>query len=558
MALTQQMHARGINMRYLGYIAHLCQPSQRSRWDETVVSKLSSGHEALVSAYRRVALHEMIVRSAKHCLRAYLRGVERTDAPACIAHFANCLLGTDLEPQPQPAPTESKAAWTSLTPAALIDELRADIRRRFRFELPPLYLETDLRKPQVLRALCLKMGIQLAVRDYAFEPTPASQTPASTGPAKKNKRTVPMPSPKPQRTTTFVPEDVVSLCPIVKLSTPKSTLVEEAFDAGRVTFARGEREIGTELLLESIGFHEQVYGLVHPETAKCYSLFATFVHHYWVEFARDAAKKKAEKKEGEADDEEPLPELVKETFQIENALRFQRQAVTVSERTLGLDHPDTMVHYINLSALERSAGHFDVALRYQDRIMELWQLLYGRDHPDAVHTLSSIALLLQSRQDFDTSLQAYQSSHDLALRLFGPDSIYTGNMAHELSQAYTLSGDLKTAIQVEKDAWRIFQDRLGADDALTQESQSFLSALASSAVRVAKLESAAKQQHAHDIVRAASSSRSAHTQRTSSHVHANPALANRSLDELVDYIQGAPGTGTSRAARKRAARTKKT
>merc|ERR1711977_790455 len=99
--------------------------------------------------------------------------------------------------------------------------------------------------------------------------------------------------------------------------------------------------------------------------------------------------------------------------------------------------------------------------------------------------------------------------------------------------------------------------RLGAEDALTQESQSFLSALASSAVRVAKLENAAKQQHAHDIVRAASSSRSAHTQRTSSHVHANPALANRSLDELVDYIQGAPGTGTSRAARKRAARTKK-
>ena len=209
------------------------------------------------------------------------------------------------------------------------------------------------------------------------------------------------------------------------------------------------------------------------------------------------------------------------------------------------------------SALERSAGHFDVALRYQDRIMELWQLLYGRDHPDAVHTLSSIALLLQSRQDFDTSLKAYQSSYDLALRLFGPDSIYTGNMAHELSQAYTLSGDLKTAIQVEKDAWRIFQDRLGAEDALTQESQSFLSALASSAVRVAKLENAAKQQHAHDIVRAASSSRAAHTQRTSSHVHANPALANRSLDELVEYIQGAPGTGTSRAARKRAARTKK-
>ena len=160
--------------------------------------------------------------------------------------------------------------------------------------------------------------------------------------------------------------------------------------------------------------------------------------------------------------------------------------------------------YINLAVMERTAGDTDAALRYQERVLALWQLLYGRDHPDAVHTLSSVALVLQGRHELETSLRAYEAAHDLALRLFGPDSIYTGNMAHELSQAHTLSGDLKSAIQVEKEAWRIFTERLGKDDALTQESQSFLSSLASSAVRVAKLERVAREQHARELVAARS------------------------------------------------------
>ncbi|KAL4399186.1 Intracellular distribution of mitochondria [Malassezia pachydermatis] len=591
-ALTQQMHARGINMRYLGHLAHLSQSSERHRLDETVVSKLGSGHEALLTAFRRVVIQEMIVRAAKHRLRSYLRGLPMSAVSACVAHFFNCLFGTAKNASPEPvvpSPALGRASasydWLSLTPAQLQQDLQADVRDRFRFELPADSLTTELRKPQALRALCWKMGVQLELRDYEFEPTPeptpAPASSSSHAPASKGKKGKKSAAPvEPPRATTFVPSDVLCLAPVVKTATPKSSLVEEAFEAGRLSFSRGDRELGTELLLEGIGFHEQVYGLVHPETAKCYSLFASLVHHYVVEFARETAEKaakakakaeQAEKAEQgeqaesaeatESNDEEkeaPLPPIVAETFTIDNALRFQRQAVTVSERTQGLDHPDTMVQYINLAVLERSAGHFDVALRYQERIMQLWQLLYGRDHPDVVHTLSSIALLLQSRHDFDTSLKAYQASYDLALQLFGSDSIYTGNMAHELSQAHTLSGDLKSAIHVEKDAARVFKACLGDEDPLTKESEAFLSGLAASAVRMAKVEEAARHQHVRELVAASQAPRTQTTTAASRTVHANPALADRSLDDLVQYIQGAPGTGTSRAARKRAARHRRT
>ena len=587
-ALTQQMHARGINMRYLGRLAHLSEPSQASELDEVVTSKLGPGYEALLDAFRRVVLHEMVVRAAKHRLRAHLRTAGPATAPACIAHVFNCLLGTSVNAAPAATvpPGAESGAWAQLTPAQLADEVRDEVRARFRYELPASFLAQELRKRPTLRALCLKTGVQLAVRDYAME-APVELPPAPRGKGAKNA--------PPPRDTVFVPEDVVCVVPLVKHATPRSTLAEEAFEAGRLSLARGDRELGCELLLEGIGFHEQVYGLVHPETAKCYSLFASLAHHYALEMARAEAKKaqeaqKAEQEgQGEAKEAQkagqegqdetkdgqdaeaeapaaneaapsadaPVPPIVAETMTLENALRFQRQAVTVSERTLGLDHPDTMVQYINLAVLERSAGHTDEALRYQERVMELWQLLYGRDHPDAVHTLSSVALLLQGRREFDTSLKAYETAHELAERLFGPDSIYTGNMAHELSQAHTLHGDLKAAIDVEKNAHRIFQARLGDEDALTKESHAFLRGLTASAVRVAQLEHAAKAQQTADLVAAqlrARTERAAQARRTT---HANPQLADRSIDELVQFIQGAPGTGTSRAARKRAARARK-
>ena len=539
-ALSQQLHARGINLRYLGHVAHLCQASQRDKLDERIVAKLGPGHEAILASVRRVAVEEMVVRAAKHALRRRLRGALPTAVAPCIAHFLNCLLGTAVEPNPAPvvppAPFGERGTsdWASLTPAALADELRATVRARFRFELAPDALE-QLHKPQVLRALCLRVGVQLRVLDYAFEKRAPAPAPPKKLTAKEKKAQA---QALPPRSTTFVPDDVLNVVPLVKNSTPKSALVEEAFEAGRLAFARGDRELGTELLLEGIGFHEQVYGLVHPETARCYALFASLAHHFATEVAREKAKQEAkeaeakeaeakeakegeakegeakegEAKEGEAKDAQPgehqegsslladLPAIVEETVTIDNALRFQRQAVTISERTLGLDHPDTMMQYMNLAVIERTAGNFDEALRYQHRVLVLWQLLYGENHPDAVHTLSSIALLLQAKRDFRTSLKVYQAAHDLAQGLFGPDSIYTGNMAHELSQAYTLSGDLKNAIHVEKDAWRIFHERLGDEDALTKESQAFLTSLTSSAVRVARFEQAGRT---HGVVRGA-------------------------------------------------------
>ncbi|ETS62059.1 hypothetical protein PaG_03616 [Moesziomyces aphidis] len=597
-ALSRQMHARGINIRYLGYVARLCAPEAKSELDQELISKAGPGHEGFLHAFRSTVLHEMVLRASKRVLRGLVRDVEQVNVAACVSHFLNCLVGDKVNAAPQSQPTSSplsdasEAEWTQLTPESLKQKLVEEIRKRYRFELPLSFFDQELRRPQLLREVALRAGVQLKLQDYVLEGKPVEADGAlsddshgevqANGNAKENgagvsgkknknkkkgsngelngsKKTAGSADKKPiqaARTTSFEPSDVLNLVPVVKDSTPKSTLAEEAFDAGRLSISRGDRDLGLELLLEGVSFHEQVYGLVHPEVARCYALFATIVHHLAGVAAMERAEilnqAKAENKEvSEAD----LP-AVNEQVSMANAVRYQRQAVTVSERTLGLDHPETLNQYMNLAVLERSAGNTRESLLCQRRVLELWSLLYGQEHPDCINVLSNVALTLQNAKLFEASLRVYESAHQLALRLFGADSIHTANLAHELSQAHTLVGDLKTALTVEKEAWRVFEARLGKEDAQTKESETFCLNLAASAVRVAKLEKEASAREARQGAFGLPNARRVGANATANGAATTgaiagaapggaPANANKSLDEIVRFIQGGSSTPSS-------------
>ena len=595
-ALSRQMHARGINVRYLGYVARLCSPEAKQELDQELIQKAGPGHEGFLNAFRLTVLQEMVLRASKRVLRGLIRDVEQVNVAACVSHFLNCLVGDKVNAHPKARPSVTPlsdvadAAWTKLTPETLREELKAEIRKRFRFELPASFFEQELRRAQLLREVALRTGIQLQLQEYVLEGKLAdadgvvsdgchgeSQTNGNTtnkknskgkkkggneqqnGVKKSNVGAAAAKPTKAARATSFEPEDVLNLVPMVKDSTPKSTLAEEAFEAGRISISRGDRELGLELLLEGVSFHEQVYGLVHPEVARCYALFATIVHH----LAGVAAMERAEsinqaKSENKEITEADLP-VVNEHLSMANAVRYQRQAVTVSERTLGLDHPETLNQYMNLAVLERSAGNTRESLLCQRRVLELWSLLHGQHHPDCINALSNVALTLQNARLFEASLRVYRSAHELALTLFGADSIHTANLAHELSQAYTLAGDLKTALAVEKEAWRVFEERLGKDDAQTKESEAFCSSLAASAVRVAKLEKEASERQARLPAsrRGNSNAGGGAAAITGAGTTASGnGTANKSLDEIVRFIQGgsngsvAKAKGKSKASRK--------
>lgn len=165
----------------------------------------------------------MITRASKRLLRGLLREVPITYVSYCISHFLNCLLGTEYNPNPQPVTPEPiigsdnpQYSYLTLTPAALIQQIREIILIRFRYKIEEDFVNTEVRKLPLLREICLRVGIQISAQGYHFV-------------KKKSKK----------RHTTFVPDDIVNLIPTVKQATPKYSFAEETFEAGKLTIAQG-------------------------------------------------------------------------------------------------------------------------------------------------------------------------------------------------------------------------------------------------------------------------------------------------------------------------------
>ena len=91
-------------------------------------------------------------------------------------------------------------------------------------------------------------------------------------------------------------------------------------------------------------------------------------------------------------------------------------------------------------------------------------------------------------------------------------------------------------------------ERLGADDALTKESEAFLSSLASSAVRVARMQKDARVRAAREPLEALRGATSGELDAPAPSVPAPPESASRSIDDLVRYIQGSDKTPRRRRA----------
>lgn len=575
-ALTRQMHSRGINMRYLGVVAHLCHPAQRHLLNQDLLQKAGPGIEGFLLPFRKIVLQEMVLRAAKQILRQLLRQVKASEASYVVSHFLNCLLGDKVQSNPIPEFTPSPFAgenelsseWAELTPEKLRELIQGQISKRFRYLLPDSFFFEEMKRNQLLREICLRCGVQLKLKNYALEVASGSiqaaiainnggghtsedshgetnPMPSTSVNNKKKKKNTITQAKAAKQITSFVPEDVLNFVPILKESTPKSNLAEEAFEGGRISMGRGDRAFGLELMTEGISFHEQVYGMVHPEVARCYSVFATILHHYASILAVEQAEKQRQAQANGSDEVVPPSEL-SEQISIANALRYQRQAVTVSERSLGLDSDETLGHYINLAVLERLEGNIEASLRCQNRVLQLLDVICGDDHPDVINALNNIAVTLQNSRQFDKSLKVYSESHNMALRLYGKDSINTAYLGHELSQAFTLVGDLKKAIEIEKQVDRVFESRLGKDDNMTKESSTLLSNLTTSAVRLAKMDASQKEftrrglanQVRGNVARKAvtpsvPASSSATTPPTTL-----ADVSNRSLDDLVKFIQG--------------------
>jgi protein TIF31 len=454
-------------------------------------------------------------------------------AAPCVAHLLNCLLGGEVNAKPvaesdadlKSLYPENDFSFEKLTPEDVKKEITAQVALRYRFELDEAWIEPG-KQLQMLREAALKLGLQLENKEYAFtkqtaangtsNASPTTNGNSTAGKKKKGKTASPTRAASPARqiVQTFHADDILNIVPIVKEASPKSLLADEALEAGRMSIAQDQKELGQELLLESLTLHEQIYGVLHPEVARVYHTLSNLLFNL-----EDKAA----------------------------ALELAHKAVIVSERTLGVDHTDTVLAYLNLALFEHATGNGNTALVYVRHALELWKIVYGVDHPDSITTLNNAAVMLQTLKNFPESKVWFEASLTICEEVSGKNSINTATLLFQTAQSLALVKDMRGAVNRMRESFNIFKEVLGAEDRNTKEAEQWLEQLTTSAVTQArqsqaltsgrirglKLGSRGALRPQAAVGQTANETTTANRPRTGTN-----RVDQRSIDELMKYIEG--------------------
>lgn len=546
-SLSRLMHKRGINIRYLGKLA-----------------TLAEAQDARLRALRDLVVQEMIARAFKHVANRYMKNLPMAFTTDCLAHLLNCLLGTGLNETPtvridedlQDFYPDADYSFATVTPKSLRGDIEAQVQVRYRHTIEENWT-LNIKHLQLLRSVALKLGLQLIAKDYQFTSNSQSSSsdskPLTNGAEhqalngyanghangkKKRKnggRSSPTNShetPSPSQQLTFSPEDIANLVPVIKDACPRSVLAEEALEAGKISMMQNQKEIGQELLLESLTLHEQIYGILHPEVARVYHQLAMLYYQL---------------------DEKNA------------AIELAHKAVIISERTLGVDSNETILSYLNLALFEHGNRNTNLALSCVRHALELWKIIFGSNHPDSITTLNNAAVMLQQLQLYKESRLWFEMSLAISEEVSGKTSVNTATLLFQLAQALVLDADHKGAVNRMREAYSIFLSKLGAEDPNTKESEKWLEQLTQNAVSMAKH---AKDVQARKVRRVLFNPRVTTMgarphpqvgQSTSDMVSGQQSRTSRfndsrSIDELMKFIEGGGDMSKTSPAKKRTTR----
>ncbi|KAG7221047.1 hypothetical protein INR49_017715 [Caranx melampygus] len=428
--LTEALHQRGINVRYLGTVLEFM--------DKTPA-------KAQLEHFYRIGISELITRCAKHIFKTYLQGVELSALSAAVSHFLNCFLSSFPDAVAHLPPDElvsrrksrkrrnrvpgggDNTAWASLTPSELWKNIASEAQSYYHFTIQcesvdQVVEKYSLQKSTLLREISIKTGIQILIKEYNFD---SRHKPA------------------------FTEEDILNIFPVVKHVNPKASDAFHFFQSGQAKVQQGFLKEGCELINEALNLFNNVYGPMHIEICACLRLLARLNYIMG-----------------------DHPE----------ALSNQQKAVLMSERVLGIEHPNTIQEYMHLALYCFANGQLSTALKLLYRARYLMLLVCGEDHPEMALLDSNIGLVLHGVMEYDLSLRFLENALTINTKYHGPRSLKVALSHHLVARVYESKAEFRSALQHEKEGYTIYKNQMGETHEKTKESSEYLKYLTQQAV----------------------------------------------------------------------------
>uniref|UniRef100_A0A667X717 Clustered mitochondria protein homolog n=1 Tax=Myripristis murdjan TaxID=586833 RepID=A0A667X717_9TELE len=426
--LTEALHQRGINVRYLGTVLEFV--------DKTPA-------KAQLEHFYRIGISELITRCAKHIFKTYLQGVELSALSAAVSHFLNCFLSSFPDAVAHLPPDElvsrrknrkrrnrvpgggDNTAWASLTPSELWKNIASEAQSYYHFTIQCESVDQavekyGLQKITLLREISIKTGIQILIKEYNYDS---------------------------RHKPTFTEEDILNIFPVVKHVNPKASDAFHFFQSGQAKVQQGFLKEGCELINEALNLFNNVYGAMHVEICACLRLLArlNYIMGDHPEFSC-----------------------------------FILVMLHIPVNVYLFLLPSTFKMHLALYCFAN--GQLSTALKLLYRARYLMLLVCGEDHPEMALLDSNIGLVLHGVMEYDLSLRFLENALAINTKYHGPRSLKVALSHHLVARVYESKAEFRSALQHEKEGYTIYKNQVGEAHEKTKESSEYLKYLTQQAV----------------------------------------------------------------------------
>jgi tetratricopeptide (TPR) repeat protein len=118
---------------------------------------------------------------------------------------------------------------------------------------------------------------------------------------------------------------------------------------------------------------------------------------------------------------------------LEESEAIQREVLEIRRRTLGEDHPETLLTMSAIASLVRDTGRLGEAEALFLDTLERRRRVLGETHSSTLHTLAGYASILRQQGKVEEAIPQYQAALDGRRRLLGDDHPDTMQSIHNMS-----------------------------------------------------------------------------------------------------------------------------
>jgi len=162
---------------------------------------------------------------------------------------------------------------------------------------------------------------------------------------------------------------------------------------------------------------------------------------------------------------------------IEDAIALWTQALALTEKEVGPNHPETATGLNILAQLYQKFGRYEAALPLFKRTLGIVELRSGRNHPDVAECLSNLAGLHAAMGNFDEALPLFERALAVQKERFGLEHPSTAITLSRLGSLYLSQDRFEQALAYCERAAAILEQELGRDDPNTATSFNNLACL---------------------------------------------------------------------------------